>query len=178
MKYTQKGFIVPLIITIIAILGIAGVLVYENNKAEAPVISVENVATTTDIAKDSNVYTNTKYGFTLNFPDSWKGFVVKDGDNVIRFCVNNPKRLEGSMPGYSCLYQIIITDRQQWEKDAAPCIKDPESRAMCDWVNRVVDKNDKYVYSGTIGVQDSIPEEDIYIADAAKISFKFIDTTK
>ncbi len=53
MKNLQKGFAIPIIIAIIALLVAGGAYVYNNKKAEAPVVNIpeviNNVPTTTPI---------------------------------------------------------------------------------------------------------------------------------
>ena len=68
MQTTQKGFVIPLIVAIVVILAIiACVLVYENKKVEAPVVTNTS---------GEQTYTNSEYGFTMQFPASWKGYSV------------------------------------------------------------------------------------------------------
>jgi hypothetical protein len=60
----KKGFVVSLIIAVIAILVIGGVLVYQNKKAEVLVIG----------GNDWKTYTNDEHGFEINYPSDWKVF--------------------------------------------------------------------------------------------------------
>jgi hypothetical protein len=49
MKNQQKGFIVPLLIAIVALLAVGGgVYVYENNKVEAPIVPIDTSVQTTN----------------------------------------------------------------------------------------------------------------------------------
>ncbi len=75
MNHYQKGFVIPLIITIIAVLAIGGVVyLAPEKKVEAPVVVTPNVpvqATTsvnTSEDKGLKTYTGTKYGFEFNYP--------------------------------------------------------------------------------------------------------------
>lgn len=179
----SRGFALTLIVAILAILAIGAVLfVTKNEKVEAPVVdhsykssSYTQEEQTQARERASKVYTNTKYGFVLEFPDSWKDFVAQENTDEIKFCVKTQNPLSKDIPGYSCLYKIIITDRQTWEKEAAPCLGDRNSQAMCDWVDTIVGKNDKYVFSGTVAVQDYNDAEYLYIQETKKIIFKFIN---
>jgi hypothetical protein len=68
MFKNQKGFVIPLIIAIIAILVVGGgVFVYNNKKVEAPIVD-QDIVTNVDIAKDWKTYTNTQYGFSFQYP--------------------------------------------------------------------------------------------------------------
>ena len=75
MKNSQKGFIVPLLLAIIAILVVGvGVYIYSSKKAQVAPISGQNnlVATTTVTSDNSNIktYTNSQYGFQLQYPNT------------------------------------------------------------------------------------------------------------
>lgn len=70
---SQKGFVIPLIITIVAILAIGGGLYYyANNNEPFEVFRVNPneipLATTTDETKDWKTYTNTEYGYSFKYP--------------------------------------------------------------------------------------------------------------
>jgi hypothetical protein len=158
---SQKVFVILVIIAIVAIFAISGgFFVTKNKKVEAPVVV------------SLNTYTNDKYGFSLEFPDSWKNFIVQDNLNEIKFCVKNLYPLSKKVSDYSCLYKIMIVDRKTWEVEATPCLKDINSQTMCDWVDSVVGKNDKYVFSGIVAVQDYNDVEYSFIQDTKKIVFK------
>lgn len=65
----QKGFIVPLLAVLVLLAVSAGVYVYENKKASAPVVS------NTETPKDENpgwkTFVNTKYGIRVKYPSDW-----------------------------------------------------------------------------------------------------------
>ncbi len=61
MKNIQKGFVVPLVIAIIAVLAIGGGIYYSKNKKVS--ISQEH--------SDWKTYTNKTYGFETKYPSSW-----------------------------------------------------------------------------------------------------------
>lgn len=68
---SKKGFVIPLIIAIVAILVVGGVVfVTKNKKVEAPVV-IQNMATTTTETKGWNIYTNDKYGYQVRYPTDW-----------------------------------------------------------------------------------------------------------
>lgn len=106
MKNSQKGFIVPLVIGIIALLIIGGgIYIYSNKKVDAPVVINTNLPTqsgqtstntttkttpTTNAVKDWKIYTNTKYGIEISYPSSWP----------------NPK--EEKNPGYGIMWDYLI----------------------------------------------------------------------
>lgn len=86
----QKGFIVPILVAVIAILLIGGgVYVYTNEKVEAPEVfidsnlppqsgqisvatTVPSKASTTDITNDWKMYSNSQYGFQIKYPINYK----------------------------------------------------------------------------------------------------------
>lgn len=81
MKNSQKGFIVPVLVTIIALLIIGGgVYIYQNKKVEAPTVIDTGTQQTDQVQQtdtsDSKIYSG-KYqdidsGFYFNFPSDWK----------------------------------------------------------------------------------------------------------
>lgn len=97
MKNNQKkGFIVPVLLAIIALLVIGGgVYVYQNKKAEAPTVVDTGIEQSDQIQQQTNTkpspvntqtnnslsqsdtsdwktYTNSEYGFELKYPNDWK----------------------------------------------------------------------------------------------------------
>jgi hypothetical protein len=66
---SQKGFVVPLTIAIVALLAIGGVVfVTTNKKLEAPAVVDNQIATTTDETKDWKTYTNNTLGYSIKYP--------------------------------------------------------------------------------------------------------------
>ena len=92
MKKSNKGFVVTLVITIVALLIIGGgVYLYSQNKSQQvsqqPVVSNQVISTSTDqyVASTTNIqteglktYTNTQYGFSLLYPNSLTLNPVRD----------------------------------------------------------------------------------------------------
>ncbi|MFA6076899.1 MAG: hypothetical protein WC735_02380 [Candidatus Paceibacterota bacterium] len=70
MKNLQKGSVVPLLISIIALLviGGGGYLIYKSKKAEAP--AVVDIGTQQTNTSNWKTYTNVKYGFEFKYPVS------------------------------------------------------------------------------------------------------------
>jgi hypothetical protein len=74
----KQGFIIPLIIAVVAILAIgAGVFVYESKKVEAPVV----VDTS-----DWKTCTNIKYGYELKYPSTWNTYSRTEGGYKENVC--------------------------------------------------------------------------------------------
>jgi len=84
MKNVQKGFIVPVLLGIIALLVIGGGLyVYENKKTETPVAHIDTGTQTTNQAEQTNTsstkidvagmkqYTDSSFGFSFWYPSTW-----------------------------------------------------------------------------------------------------------
>lgn len=87
MKNLQQGFIMPLLLAIVAVLVVGGgVYVYKNQKVEKPVVdsgieqSDQNqqkvdAQTPPVVAKENisnwKIYTNKEYGFDLQYPKEW-----------------------------------------------------------------------------------------------------------
>lgn len=68
MNHYQKGFVIPLIITIIAVLAIGGVVYFAPKKqVQAPVIVDTNVPVQNSPVT-SKVYTGNKFGFDFTYP--------------------------------------------------------------------------------------------------------------
>jgi len=168
-------FVGIVIIVVVTILLFGGVFVWQylaenapkNTPVEAPIVNG---------TEDWQTYINTQYGFELKLPDSWSGFITRESPNKITFCIKILNPITKTIPGYSCLFNISIKDRLQWEKDAAPCLNG--KAVMCDWINDVVGKNNKYVFSKIVAVQDYNDEEYPYIQDVSKVFFKFLETNK
>ena len=75
MRNTQKGFIVPLLIAIIAVLAIGGgIYVFEQSKpqqTEQQPTTYNQAVSTTNQTTNSKTYTNSQYGFQINYPVGW-----------------------------------------------------------------------------------------------------------
>jgi hypothetical protein len=72
MKNSQKGFIAPVLITIIALLVIGGGSYIYFNKGNVnqdnPNKAISTTSTSTDVTTDWKTYTNSQYGFTFKHP--------------------------------------------------------------------------------------------------------------
>ena len=74
--YSKKGFVIPLIIAIVAILAIGGSVYFsKNKKVEAPVINpvasstvATSTATSTDVTAGWKTYTNIQLGYQIKYP--------------------------------------------------------------------------------------------------------------
>jgi hypothetical protein len=84
MKQTQRGFIVPLVIIIIAALAVGGGVYYSKNKnkSASAIPEVETVAASNEVVKDNTaanttpsseweVYTNNTFKFSIKYPSTW-----------------------------------------------------------------------------------------------------------
>ena len=99
MKNQQKGFVVPLLVAIIALLVVsAGVYVYENKKAEVPIVTNTEIQQPDQVQQQTNTqtlpvntqtinsnsidtsnwktYTNSNPAFSFNYPSSWNPPVI------------------------------------------------------------------------------------------------------
>ena len=83
MPNSRQGFVIPLIIAIIAVLIIgAGVYLTDHKKVEAPAI----VGTS-----DWKTYTNIQYGFSVNYPNitNISSSSIEEGGDQIAFTFSN-----------------------------------------------------------------------------------------
>ncbi len=72
MKNLQRGFIVPLLIVIAVLVIGGGIYFYSKNKAKDITIDTQNW----------KIYTNTKYGFSFKYPETWFIRETPDKTNV------------------------------------------------------------------------------------------------
>jgi hypothetical protein len=74
MKTSHKGFIAPLLLALIVIMLIGGgVYVYQQNKqANQPTTAISTTQTPNSQTADWKTYTNTKYGYSLQYPNDWE----------------------------------------------------------------------------------------------------------
>ncbi len=69
MKNNQKGFVIPIIIAIVALLVVGGgTYIYTRNKVETPVDIISNAQKTTDRVDVSLIYSNEDLGFSISLP--------------------------------------------------------------------------------------------------------------
>lgn len=87
---SKKGFVIPFIITIVAILAIGGVVfVTQKKEVKAPVI-IDPMATTNE-TKDWKKYTNSELGFEFNYPVNW---IITSNFPLLIISSENYKMLE------------------------------------------------------------------------------------
>jgi len=92
---------------------------------------------------NSLVYTNTKYGFTLTFPETWRGYVTK----------NNNTSYTSILFGLPLSYQndvfsIEVLTKSAWE----------DKKAAGGGYTSYLGENDQYVFAYTTGMLD-VPSE-------------------
>lgn len=75
---SKKGFVIPIIIAIVAIFAIGGGYYYtqksdflKDDKKENVVTDNSKITSTTDETKDWKTYTNTAFGFEIKYPTDW-----------------------------------------------------------------------------------------------------------
>ncbi|HCH59374.1 MAG TPA: hypothetical protein DEV73_02020 [Candidatus Zambryskibacteria bacterium] len=95
MKNSKKGFIVPVLLAVIAVLAIGGgVYIYNKEKAEAPAtVDTSTQQTNTETpsvntqADTSNwkTYTNTQYGFEFKYPANGYKFGAVNSNDTFAF---------------------------------------------------------------------------------------------
>lgn len=81
--------------------------------------------TTTPVATTDLTYSNTKYGFTLTFPASWKGYKMKEAsfeDATVTYYINVPTTDESATgdvtadAGYYSPFAISVYTLNQWSE--------------------------------------------------------------
>ncbi len=93
MKNSQKGFVVPLLLAIIAVLVVGGgVYVYKNKTDVAPLKNQVEQQTNTQIS-DSNLdfknYANAKLGYSISYPSSYH---ISSENNILNYDEKDFKR--------------------------------------------------------------------------------------
>ena len=108
----NKGFIVPLLIAVIALLLIGGVYIYKNKKAGAPAVAETGTQQTntqtppTSAQTDTSnwkTYTDAKLNITFKYPSDWK---IKDE-------INSDFNEYVLTPSSSEFYTIIYIDKSK-----------------------------------------------------------------
>jgi hypothetical protein len=92
MKNLQKGFVVPLIIAIVAVLTIGGGIYYSQKKSEVPsnTISGSNSTASSKNVSDEmsgwKTYRNDQLGFEFKYPSDWQYRILneKDIDDIVQ----------------------------------------------------------------------------------------------
>ena len=127
MKNKQKGFVIPIVIAIVALLVLGGGYVFysyqkgcfgcnkgEPTKSLGDIINNIPISTTTNKTSDWKVYTNTQYGFEVKYPSDWKITDKSMTDSTINTkypSVNIESPLRYDLPGYiniATSYRILI----------------------------------------------------------------------
>ena len=121
MNNKQKGFVLPIIITIVALLVLGGgAYIYINKKPlDNQAINIPDVVnnipiSTTTKTSDWKVYTNTQYGFEVKYPSGWKitdKSMTDSTTNTKYPSVNIESPLRYDLPGYKNIatsYRILI----------------------------------------------------------------------
>lgn len=83
MKNSQKGFAALILIIILAIVAVGGGVYYKHQKdKQSKPIEIGAQATTTDQVSGWKTYTNTKYGFSFQYPTDWR-LLTDDSNSTI-----------------------------------------------------------------------------------------------
>ncbi|HBA46112.1 TPA: hypothetical protein DEQ22_02420 [Candidatus Nomurabacteria bacterium] len=117
---SKKGFIVPMLLAIIALLVLgSGVYIYQNKKAKTPIvvgneeqqsnIQISPVNTQTNNA-NWKTYTNTQYGFEFKYPSDYS---LKESS--IYFSEEIPEGKRVFMESPTC--KTLVTGGGPWPKD-------------------------------------------------------------
>jgi hypothetical protein len=97
MKNLQRGFAIPIVIAIVALLAVGGgIYIYKNKKVVETTVVVQNTATTTNTTKDWKTYMNIQYGFEIKYPVDW---IVTSNFPLLIISPENYKRLENFRSG-------------------------------------------------------------------------------
>ena len=80
MKNKQKGFVIPILAAIIALLVIGGVTyIYVNNKSLNKYSADVSGISATNQTSNWKTYTNAKYGFEFQYPENWVSSISDSG---------------------------------------------------------------------------------------------------
>lgn len=83
--YLNKKYLLIVSILVIVIIFLTFLVVNRNNVSNS---KIQNVAQT----KDALFYSNSEYGFSLRFPESWKDYKAVKKDGMIEFGFNVPEQ--------------------------------------------------------------------------------------
>jgi len=92
MKNSQRGFIVPLVLISLVVVGL-GVYFYTKNKSVTPQQQISNneiVATSATQTDGWKVYTDSSQRFTIKYPTDWHSVINVKQDYVV-FCPTTDK---------------------------------------------------------------------------------------
>ncbi|MBX4211125.1 hypothetical protein KW783_04120 [Candidatus Parcubacteria bacterium] len=171
----KKGFIVPLIILIIAVLvGSGGYVAYKTNKAQKAAQSIQSSAkdqnkNSTADTSSWKTYTNAKYGFELKFPPSWGTEITGDYErNWTKDPYDQFRLLEfGTMnlPSNQTIFSLWIITKQQYSE---------YMKNQSQHTEIVIAQNNNYVYL-YIPVSNYPDNKKTFATDVPKIlsTFKF-----
>lgn len=87
MKNLQKGFVVPLVIAVIAVLAIGGGIYIYKNKINTSVSTQETLQASQEERTVNCV--NTKYGYELQYPNDWKVWASERAEERPATCAEN-----------------------------------------------------------------------------------------
>lgn len=138
----------------------------ESSVTKEEIKNKTNLATSTQennpIKLEKNKYTDSKWGFTLQFPDSWSSYTVKheesNSDNSVFFSVKDQANI----------FAIVIFTKSQWDNYLKNDLK------TFDYIT----ENDSYVFASQShqnGVERSVLVKDI---SSILSTFKLIDSNQ
>ncbi|MFA5934335.1 MAG: hypothetical protein WC827_00395 [Candidatus Paceibacterota bacterium] len=116
---SQKGFVIPIIIAIVAIFAIGGGIFYiktskSNFPCWPPLCFPGRSAPTIDETKDWKTYTNTWGGFEVKYPSDWKIIDksnINNTSNAVTVSITVESPLRYNFPGYQSIgvsYRVLI----------------------------------------------------------------------
>lgn len=141
-----------LIVLCVITLAIGGGIYYwqSQQKVEKPVTvtpipkATPTVSPTEAEIVEGETYTNEKYGFTLQFPDTWEGYVTKE----TKWIDNKTVSIEFGLPEQELIFDITIFTPEEWEKISSEEGPKPTK----------ISENDEYVFAYG-HAQDAVNDE-------------------
>lgn len=123
--------------------------VHKSSSANTNINANSNANTNAAAVEDWKTYTNSKYGFTMTFPEAWKGYRVFEttlSDGSIALYVAVPTtdatwKEEKIDDGYASLFAISVLTPEQWT--AAQAAGGP--------MDTYITKNSQYVFTWSPG---------------------------
>ena len=89
MKTSQRGFVLPLLIIIIAALFVGGYVYRQTQRGTPSVTETSTTQTLDSKTADSKTYTNNQYGFSLQYPSNFVITEQNSGDVIVRLNLQN-----------------------------------------------------------------------------------------